>query len=608
MIVVSGLTKAYGSNVLFESAGFSINSGDRIGLVGRNGHGKSTLIKILAGLEESDEGHINIPKSYSIGYLEQQLKFDNKTILDFACEGLDNEDGLDLSYQAKTILIGLGFNESQFDQLATTLSGGYQVRLNLAKLLVSNPNLLLLDEPTNYLDILSLRWLGRFLRTWPGELVFITHDRDFMDSVTTHTLGIHRGNIIKLSGSTEKYYEFIKTNEELHEKSRVTQQKKRQEAEAFITRFRAQASKAKAVQSRIKALEKEEVLEELNDIASLDFKFPYLEYKGKWALHTKELSFGYNKEQLLIDNLTCSIKAGECIGIIGKNGKGKSTLLRLLGGELNANNGSVELPGNIKLQYFGQTNVERLDANKTIEEEVQSVEPLASRTLVRTICGLMMFSGDQAEKKIKVLSGGEKARVLLAKILIQSGNLLLLDEPTNHLDMESNEALLEAIRNYAGTTLIVTHNERFLKELAKKLIIFDRGNVEFFEGNYEDFLRTRGWQDEEGEVKETKNNNKYAGLSKKEIRKLKADLNLRRTQELKPLQNQITKLETDIIKTEELVASETARLLDITKNGFNEEAADLSRSIAKNKELVEKLFSDLEVASAKFSSLEKEIG
>ncbi len=610
MITVSGFSKTYGGTTLFDEAGFSINEGERIGLVGRNGHGKTTLIKILAGMEESDSGSVLIPRGYTIGYLQQVLKFDQKSILEFVCAGLRNQDEhIDESYKAKAILLGLGFNEAQFDLHPDTLSGGYQVRLNLAKLLVSEPNLLLLDEPTNYLDILSMRWLSGFLRNWSGELMFITHDRDFMDNITTHTLGIHRQKIVKIEGPTSKYYELIAVQEELYEKTRQGQLKRREETEAFINRFRAQASKAKTVQSRVKALEKDVVLEELSDISSLDFKFPYQEFKGKWPLHTKNLSFSYPQSDLeLISNLSFSLKTDDRIGIIGKNGKGKSTLLKLLANELTPTSGSVEYSSNTVVQYFGQTNVDRLNPDFTIEEEIQNVAPLMSRTVIRTICGLVMFSGDLAEKKIKVLSGGERARVLLGKLLLQPGNLLLLDEPTNHLDMESNEALLEAIKSYAGTVLFVTHNEHFLNELANRLIIFDRGNVEYFEGGYADFLRTRGWEDE-GPLKSDKpkssgNNRNY---SKKELRQLRAEINLRKSKELKPLTLKMTDLEQQIVKMEQQVAEETKSLNAISVNGFNEEASKLSRSVSQTKKRIEDLFAEFEQISSQHQALDQEL-
>ena len=274
MIQISNLSKAYGTQIIFDNVGFTVNAGERIGLVGRNGHGKTTLLRMITGEERPDSGDISIPNNYMVGYLSQHLIFSEDSVLKEGCLGLKpSDDGRDESYKVETILMGLGFSTEDFCRNPLELSGGYQVRLNLAKLLVSEPNMLLLDEPTNYLDIISIRWLTRFLSSWRGELILITHDRDFMDGVSTHTMGIHRNKIRKIAGPTHKLYQQILMEEEVHEQTRLNEEKKRKDVEQFINRFRAQATRARAVQSKIKALRRNGRLEKMSEIKDLEFEF-----------------------------------------------------------------------------------------------------------------------------------------------------------------------------------------------------------------------------------------------------------------------------------------------------------------------------------------------
>ena len=295
MIQVSNLSKSYGAQVIFDDIGFTVNAGERIGLVGRNGHGKTTLFRMITGLEKPDSGVIGIPNNYTIGYLSQHLNFTENSVLKEGCLGLRSfEDGRDESYKVETILMGLGFSGGDFSRSPLDLSGGYQVRLNLAKLLVSEPNLLLLDEPTNYLDVVSIRWLTRFLRSWKGEMILITHDRDFMDGVTTHTMGIHRTGLRKIAGPTDKLYQQILMEEEVYEQTRVNEEKKRKDIEQFINRFRAQATRARAVQSKIKALQKKERLDRMSEIKDLDFAFTSAPFTGKYLIEAEGVSFSFD--------------------------------------------------------------------------------------------------------------------------------------------------------------------------------------------------------------------------------------------------------------------------------------------------------------------------
>jgi ATP-binding cassette subfamily F protein 3 len=609
MIQIGNLTKAYGRQLIFDEVSFTVNPRERIGLVGRNGHGKTTLFRMITGQEHPDSGTITIPNNYIVGYLSQHLSFSSDTVLKEGSLSLkNNEDGKDESYRVKAVLQGLGFTEEDFDRHPMDLSGGFQVRLTLAKVLLGEPDLLLLDEPTNYLDILSIRWLREFLRNWKHELIMITHDRDFMDSVTTHTLGIHRCKVRKIPGSTEKLYGQLLMEEEMYERTRMNDEKKRADIEKFINRFRAQATKASAVQSKIKALGKRERLEQLNDAKTLDFSFPYESFEGKWLMTAHNLSFSYSENgKPLIDGLSFSVGRNDRIGIVGKNGKGKTTLINLLAGELEAQAGEIVHNQKTKTAYFGQTNIERLDPGKTVEEEILDVHPDYNRRVARTICGIMMFEGDDALKKINVLSGGEKSRVLLGKLLVSPSNLLLLDEPTNHLDMESVDSLIEALDAYEGAVIIVTHSEMILKSLVNRLIVFDDGNVIIFEGSYEDFLLSVGWKSEEPvNGHQTDNGERIRGGDRKEVRRIKAELVNERSKALGGLQRRIQEVEEAIIKLEHGVERDTSELVRASENSEWQSISSLSKAIHDAKQEIERLFGELEELTDEHSGRSRE--
>ena len=597
MIQISGLDKSYGQQVIFENVSFTLNPGERVGLVGRNGHGKTTLLRMILGQEHPDSGTIRIPGGYRTGHLSQHIRFEADTVLKEACLSLPaQEDGRDLTYKAETVLAGIGFSPDDFDIHPTELSGGFQVRLNLAKVLVSDPNLLLLDEPTNYLDIVSLRWLAQFLRGWQKELIIITHDRSFMDSVTTHTMAIHRCKVRKVSGPTGKLYQQLLLEEEIYEKTRMNDEKKRKETEQFINRFRAKATKARAVQSRIKALQKKEQLDELSEIKNLAFTFNSAPFAGRQLMEVKDLSFGFERDGTsLIEGLNFFVAKDDRIAIIGKNGKGKTTLLDLLAGNLSPVGGSVRRHPDLKLSYFGQTNINRLNLRKTVEEEIMAVHPEHHRGAVRSICGAMMFPGDHALKKVGVLSGGEKSRVLLGKLLVGPANMLLLDEPTNHLDMESTESLLEAIDDFKGAVIIVTHSEMILHAVATRLIVFDDAKVTLFEGTYQDFLDRVGWNNENpaSQSKTPVTANAKEPGNKKHLRRIRAGLINERSRTLRALQTKIDEIENDIIRLEEKTGQDNRDLIQASVSGDGEAIKRLSKAVHDSMLEIETLFSRL---------------
>jgi len=566
---------------------------------------------MILGEEAYDSGEITMPRNYTVRHLSQHVDFRSSSVLGEACLSLPaREDGRDETYRAKSILLGLGFSPTEFDKNPRELSGGFQVRLNLARVLVADPNLLLLDEPTNYLDIVSTRWLSQFLKAWRNEMILVTHDRAFMDGVTTHTMGLHRLKIRKMPGSTHKLYDQILEEEEVYEQTRINEEKKRKEAEIFINRFRAQATRARAVQSRIKALGKKSKAKRVQNERSLDFTFKAAPFAGKWLVDVKGLCFSYAQEgPPLIDKLTFAIKKGDRIGFIGKNGKGKTTLLNLLAGELTPLAGVIERHQNVEIDHFGQSNVNRLKPDNTVEEEILGADQTLSRGEVRAICGAMLFDGDKALKKVSVLSGGEKSRVLIGKLLARPANLLLLDEPTNHLDMESVDSLIEAMDAFEGTLVIATHSEMILNAMARRLIVFDGGKVSLYEGSYQDFLDRVGWEDEEESGLKAFNSNRKGEekeVGRKELRRMKAEFIRDRSRTLVPLQERIHMVETSIIRLEEQMEEDNMALIRATQRGDGRSISSLSVAIHQAKGKIEILFSHLEAVSREHAEKSRE--
>lgn len=596
MIKVVDLTKTFGRQVLFDEVSFALAERERVGLVGRNGHGKTTLLRMITGEEHPDSGSVSIPRHYRLGIVSQRLEFTRNTALEEACAGLPSERA-DEQYLAEKVLAGLGFAREDLARRPDEFSGGFQVRLNLARTLVSEPNLLLLDEPTNYLDITSIRWLSRFLRAWRGELILVTHDRSFMDGVTTHTMGIHRARLRKIRGGTDKYYAQIMKEEEIYEKTRLNDERKRREVELFISRFRAKARLASLVQSRIKSLEKSEKLNRLERIKVLDFSFNEAAFPAKMLLQADGIRFSYNRRSpYLLEDFHLNVAKHDRICVIGRNGRGKTTLLRLLAGELVPLTGTVERHPHAKTGYYAQTNVSRLRKTLTVEEEIASSLEGGERKTARDICGAMLFAGDEALKRIAVLSGGEMSRVLIGKILAAPSNLLLLDEPTNHLDMESADALLAALDNFDGAVVIVTHNELFLNALATRLVVFQRGGVSVHEGGYRSFLEKTGWEDEQDQSGTSAGE---GGAGKKELRRLRSGIISRRSKALRPLEEQIQDTERRILEADAGLSRENALMIEASARGDGSQISALARTIHESKAALDALYEELEILTSR---------
>ncbi len=617
MIRVENLYKSYGELELFSGLSFVLNPRERLGVVGRNGHGKTTLFRMILGKENPDSGLIIIPKNYRVGYVSQNLDFSHDSILTEAISALPETDK-DYHWKAEKILTGLGFHQAEFQKHPKEFSGGYQVRLNLAKALIAEPDLLLLDEPTNFLDIISIRWIERFLNNWPHEIMLITHDRSFMDKLVTHTMGIHRRKVRKIEGDTTKYYDQIALDEEVYEKTRMKDDRRRREIEQFITRFRAKARQANLVQSRIKTLQKMEKKQKLEKLKILDFSFSSIPFPARHLLNSRGVNFFYEPEKPLIRDFKITVAAGERICVVGPNGRGKSTLLRLLAEDLLPDTGQIKYHPAVKKGYFAQSSIKTLVDNRTVLDEIMFSNPDGDQQRARNVCGAMMFSGDDALKKIRVLSGGEKSRVMLGKLLVSPTNLLLLDEPTNHLDMESCDALLAAIDNFEGTVIMVTHNEMFLHALAQRLIVFQNDGIDVFGGNYQQFLEKGGWL-EESKLHRTL---QQAGikepaapkLTKKELRRQRSEIISQRARIVNPIQRRLAAAENEIEKNELELNRLNQSMQQAAQNQEGVRIAEIAQAIHlcqqtidRRFEQLEELTRDLEARNAEFDNLLKRL-
>ena len=602
MIQLTNLSKSFGGQTLFRDLNLKMSSNQKIGLIGRNGSGKSTLFKIILGEESYDTGDVSIPKNYKIGTLRQHLSFSKPTVREECSLVLSEEEQYNF-YKIEKILFGLGFTNEDLEKNPMSFSGGYQIRINLAKLLATEPNMLLLDEPTNYLDLLSLRWLKQFIRTFEGEVILITHDRDFMDAVTTHTMGIQRKTLYILQGDTKKYEANLLLIDETYEKTRQNQEKKRKELEEFVAKNKARASTASLAQSKQKILDKMDEMESLESESNLAFNFNYKETPAKINLRAENLGFGYKESEKLFDNLSFVLENGKTLAIIGKNGKGKSTLLNYIAGELPKQQGEIKLHPSTSMAHFGQTNIERLNTSSTIIDEISSVSLKIGIAEVRSICGTMMFSGELAEKKISVLSGGERSRVMLGKIIATQSNLLLLDEPTNHLDMYSIDSLCSAIEEFKGSTIMVTHSEMLLRRLADALIIFHKGGAEYFEGSYDEFLEKIGWE-EEGIVEQKPKITKPK-IDNRDKKRLRKEIIQKRSRENAPYKKEFEFCEEKIMELEEELELENEKLIKASESGDNPMIIELSQKIGKIQNEIDGLFERLEVASEALDEIEE---
>ncbi len=533
MISIEKLSVEFGGNPLFDDITYVINKRDRIALVGKNGAGKSTMLKIIAGLQAPSSGVVNRPRDLTIGYLPQQMQLsDVRTVrqeaeqafahiiemkkrIDRMNEELaertdyDSEDYQELiervsaateqyalmensNYQAELerTLLGLGFLRSDFDRPTSEFSGGWRMRVELAKLLLQRPDVLLLDEPTNHLDIESIQWLENFLATRANTVVLVSHDRAFIDNVTNRTIEISMGRIYDYQVNYSKYVELRRERLAQQQRAYENQQKQIQDTEAFIERFRYKATKAVQVQSRIKQLEKIERIEvDEIDTSHINLRFPPAPRSGDYPVIADDVTKRYG-DHTVFEHATFTIKRGEKVAFVGKNGEGKSTLVKCIMGEIPFE-GTLKIGHNVKIGYFAQNQASLLDGSLTVFDTIDRVAVGDIRTKIRDILGAFMFGGEASEKKVSVLSGGEKTRLAMIRLLLEPVNLLILDEPTNHLDMTTKDILKSAIADFDGTVIVVSHDREFLDGLVSKVYEFGGGRVKEHLGGIYDFLEKK---------------------------------------------------------------------------------------------------------------------
>lgn len=605
MVSVDGLSVQFGGFTLFDNVSFVLNKRDRVALVGKNGAGKSTMLKIFAGKQEPSSGNIAYPKDVTIGYLPQHMTLvDGNTVFEEAAlafahihkmeeklnainqqlaERTDYEseeyatlieqsthlnDVLLMSgvnnfeAEVEKTLSGLGFTREDFTRQTNEFSGGWRMRIELAKLLLQRPDVLLLDEPTNHLDIESIQWLETFLSRSPNAVMLVSHDRAFLDAVTDRTIEISLGRIYDYKVNYSKYVVLREEHREQQMRAYENQQKQIQKTEDFIERFRYKATKAVQVQSRIKQLDKIDLIEvDEVDTAMLNLKFPPAPRSGSYPVITENLEKSYG-DKLIFSGATFTIERGEKIAFVGKNGEGKSTLVKCIMDEIDYK-GKLVLGHNVKIGYFAQNQAQLLNENKTVFETIDDIAVGDIRTKVKSILGAFMFGGEDSDKKVKVLSGGERSRLAMIKLLLEPVNLLILDEPTNHLDMRSKDILKDALREFDGTVIVVSHDRDFLTGLVDKVYEFGNKQVKEHLGGIQEFLERKKMQNlqelevaskpktENTQKEETASENKVSYEERKEINK-----QIRRVEkQIEDVETAIHRLETDIETLESKLAT-----------------------------------------------------
>ena len=646
LVNASHLSLAYGKKTLLDDASFSINSHDRVGLVGANGTGKSTLLKILAGVQRPDDGTLTFMKGVRAGYLPQDiLELPQGSLVESVMAAVpdrgrltehlestetalasaeDDEERLDLSqqladvheeltrfeehygrHQAERILEGLGFKTKDFAKPVNQLSGGWKMRAALSGLLLMNPDLLLLDEPTNHLDIPSLTWFDGFIKRSAKAVMLVSHDRDFLNRQIDRVLSFEMEGLRGYSGNYEDYKRTRAAEEEELSGRARRQADKRAETEAFIDRFRAKASKARQVQSRIKLLAKEEVIKTLDERATIHFRFPEVPRSGREVIRVEGVSKRFG-ERVIYEGAEDTVLRGERIAIIGVNGAGKTTLLKIVAGELAPDAGKVTLGHGVSCAYYAQHHTDLLSPDKTILEEVWSLCPTQSQSWVRGVLGAFLFQGDDVEKRIGVLSGGERARVALARLLVIPSNLILMDEPTNHLDLDSTEKLIEALKGYGGTLMFVSHNRSFVNQLATRVWDVKDGKLISWPGNLDDYLYHLAQEEAAAGVQLAKEEGKAvaAGESQKERRRREAQEREVANVKLRPVKDEIGRLEARIAEIEKEQQGIEPQLADPALYNDFARAKPLMDAYQVNKSKLEELYARWEHQQEALAAIE----
>ncbi|NDV60953.1 ABC-F family ATP-binding cassette domain-containing protein [Puniceicoccales bacterium CK1056] len=599
LLTVRNLSLAYGPKTLFRDASFSVQPKARTGLVGPNGSGKSTLLKILNKLHEADSVEIEMRSDIVFGYLPQegivlqdrcvieeveaaandiqtlqqhlktvedelqQLSHDSEEYaecldrLGHYTNQLQDLEAHKLRSKAEKILFGLGFNKADLTRSCGEFSGGWQMRIALARLLLEEPDLLMMDEPTNHLDLDSLRWLESFLKSYPGALLLISHDRALLDQLCKSTLSIEMADLVPYTGNYTSFLQQRAERQEQLETTRKSQERKIAQTERFIERFRYKASKASQVQSRIKQLDKIDRIETESADRTIHFEFPLSRKSGHTVVTAEGIHKAYGPTRVFKD-FSLEIEKGDRVGVVGLNGAGKSTLARILAGREPADAGKIELGHQVDVGYFAQDQSEELDKKQSVFEVAAGPPVRANNTHIRSILGAFLFSGDDMDKPVSVLSGGEKNRLALARLLLCPANFLILDEPTNHLDMASKAVLQEALQTFPGTTFVVSHDRHFLNPVVNKILEIQPGSVRTFPGNLEDYM----WKMDQERSRENKGQVTYQSQKSAENPKERRRRLAQQQQALAPLKKSFDRLEAEILDLEEKIAQREVEMAE----------------------------------------------
>ena len=650
MVSLNRISLAYPGKTLLADVSFLIKPGDRIGLIGRNGAGKSTLLKVLSGEVTPDAGQVALPREFTVGFLTQVIDLDEtKSVRTIAAQGQavlqDIKTQLDAAEQematrtdyesdsyfdliahfshlseryhllggaeaegaVEKVMLGLGFTSRELDMPLGTFSGGWKMRVALARLLLSQPDLLLLDEPTNHLDIDSIMWLEEYLQTYPGAVVVISHDQAFLDQVTNRTIEIVKGRVYDMPASYTRFMELRAEQREIQARSAKNQEKEIKETQELIDRFRAKASKASFAQSLIKKLDKMEVIEvDETDTSAMRFRFPPAPRSGKVALRTEKVTKNYGEKKVLL-GVDLEIERGERVAFVGQNGQGKSTLVKVIAERL-PHGGVFELGHQVQVGYYAQEQTEVLNGDISVLKTLEDEAPDEVRPHVRSLLGAFLFSGDDVNKKVKVLSGGERGRLALARLLLKPVNLLILDEPTNHLDIASKAMLKQALQQFDGTLVVVSHDREFLRGLADKTYEFKAGKVVTHLGGIDFFLEKK--KVENMRAFEAQKQAKAQEKEKKQVQQeIQAHKDTRNQEkEVKKAEKELEKVEVQVAALEAELTELDAALQDPSQYKDLSNQAGFFEEYDRKKAELDHLMAEWETISARILALQEEIG
>jgi len=639
MIQLERISRRFGPQLLFEALTWMIPASARLGLVGPNGAGKTTLLRILAGLDETDDGQVHRPRGLEVGYLPQEVEtlergsvlgvvmagYAELAQLEAQLEQVERElaalpaadprsgqltsrygdlrqqferlEGDRVEARAKAILTGLGIATRSFHAPLETLSGGWRMRVALARLLLAAPGLLLLDEPTNHLDLEAIAWLEGFLRTYEGAFVVVSHDRYLLNRMVADVVELERGTLTTYHGNYDEYLQQKQLRRAAREKAAKQQARELARTERFIERFRYKNTKAKQVQSRVKALEKVERIVTDAQTKTIRFGFPPAPRSGDVVVRAEGVEKGYG-DVSVYRGLDLLLRRGDRVALVGPNGAGKSTLLKLLAGRLDPDGGSLQLGHQVVARYYAQHQLDELDAGATVLEEMERVADLGQMPRLRSLLGSFLFTGEDVEKRVRVLSGGEKARLALAKLLVRPSNLLLLDEPTNHLDLRSREVLEDALGEYTGTLVIISHDRYFINRVVTSIAEVGGGRLDLQPGDYDEYLervRRRSGPDE-GRVDATESD--AARRQKRELKRDEAQERNRRYRERQAVEQKLAPIEAKIADAEEQAREMERRQADPEVYSDPAKATEVARKKAAAESLLEQLYADWEALAA----------